>query len=57
MFGLGYVAAEDRLFCMDALRNAGRGRLSSFAGGANISQDEEQWELAPYTEADSPARR
>ena len=52
MFGLGYVAAEDRLFFMDALRNAGRGRLSSFAGGANITQDEEQWEVAPYTEAD-----
>ena len=52
MFGLGYVAAEDRLFFMDALRNAGRGALSSFAGGANITQDEEQWEVAPYTEAD-----
>ena len=25
MFGLGYVGAEDRLFVMDALRNAGRG--------------------------------
>ena len=52
MFGLGYVAAEDRLFFMDALRNAGRGRLSSFAGGANVAQDREQWEVAPYTEAD-----
>ena len=52
MFGLGYAAAEDRLFFMDALRNAGRGQLSSFAGGANASQDAEQWEVAPYTEAD-----
>ena len=52
MFGLGYAAAEDRLFFMDALRNAGRGRLSSFAGGANVAQDREQWEVAPYTEAD-----
>ena len=34
MFGLGYVGAEDRLFVMDALRNAGRAQLSSFAGGA-----------------------
>ena len=34
MFGLGYVAAEDRLFFMDALRHVGRGELSSFAGGA-----------------------
>ena len=47
MFGLGYAAAEDRLFFMDALRNAGRGQLSSFAGGANASQDAEQWEVAP----------
>ena len=54
MFGLGYVAAEDRLFFIDALRHAGRGRLSSFAGGAagNRAMDEEQWTLAPYTEAD-----
>src|SRR5829696_2330716 len=52
MFGLGYTAAEDRLFFMDALRNAGRGQLSSFAGGANTEQDAEQWEVAPYTEAD-----
>jgi acyl-homoserine lactone acylase PvdQ len=52
MFGLGYVAAEDRVFFMDALRHAGRGELSSFAGGANQAQDAEQWEVAPYTEAD-----
>ena len=52
MFGLGYAAAEDRLFFMDALRNAGRGKLSSFAGGANAAQDRDQWEVAPYTEAD-----
>lgn len=54
MFGLGYAAAEDRLFFMDALRHAGRGQLSSFAGGAagNREMDEEQWRLAPYTEAD-----
>ena len=54
MFGLGYVAAEDRLFFIDALRHVGRGRLSSFAGGTagNRKQDAEQWALAPYTEAD-----
>ncbi|MGI8631971.1 MAG: penicillin acylase family protein [Solirubrobacterales bacterium] len=54
MFGLGYIAAEDRLFLMDALRNAGRGQLSSFAGGAkgNRQFDREQWEVAPYSEAD-----
>ncbi|HEV2060051.1 MAG TPA: penicillin acylase family protein [Solirubrobacteraceae bacterium] len=54
MFGLGYVAAEDRLFLIDVLRHTGRGELSSFAGGApgNRRQDAEQWALAPYTEAD-----
>jgi acyl-homoserine lactone acylase PvdQ len=54
MFGLGYAAAEDRLFLMDVLRHAGRGQLSSFAGGAegNREQDRTQWEVAPYDEAD-----
>src|SRR3954451_8355167 len=54
MFGLGYVGAEDRLFTMDVLRHSGRGQLSSFAGGAkgNRQMDREQWEIAPYTEAD-----
>ena len=52
MFGLGYAGAEDRLFLMDVLRHAGRGELSGFAGGSNVAQDREQWELAPYTEAD-----
>ncbi|MFP5362844.1 MAG: penicillin acylase family protein [Thermoleophilia bacterium] len=54
MFGLGYVAAEDRLFMIDVLRHVGRGRLSSFAGGAagNRAQDAEQWATAPYTERD-----
>jgi acyl-homoserine lactone acylase PvdQ len=54
MFGLGYAAAQDRLFFIDVLRHAGRGQLSSFAGGApgNRAMDAEQWSLAPYTEAD-----
>ena len=52
MFGAGYAGAEDRLFFMDVLRHAGRGELSSFAGGANQAQDAEQWAVAPYTEAD-----
>ncbi len=54
MFGLGYVAAEDRLFLIDVLRHTGRGELSAFAGGAagNRRQDADQWSLAPYTEAD-----
>jgi len=54
MFGLGYVAAEDRLFFMDVLRHAGRGTLSAFAGGAagNREFDAEAWAAAPYTEAD-----
>jgi acyl-homoserine lactone acylase PvdQ len=54
MFGLGYAAAEDRLFFMDVLRHAGRAQLSAFAGGApgNREMDAGQWEIAPYTEAD-----
>jgi len=54
MFGLGYVAAEDRLFVMDVLRHAGRAQLSSFVGGSpgNRELDREQWRHAPYTEAD-----
>src|SRR3954466_14564267 len=52
MFGEGYVAAEDRLFMMDVLRNYGASTLSSFAGGANRETDEEQWQGAPYTDAD-----
>jgi acyl-homoserine lactone acylase PvdQ len=52
MFGEGYVAAEDRLFMMDVLRHYGASELSSFAGGANVSTDEEQWLGAPYTDAD-----
>ena len=51
-FGTGYAIAEDRLFFMDVLRNYGAGRLSSFAGGANVATDREQFEAAPYTEAD-----
>jgi acyl-homoserine lactone acylase PvdQ len=52
MFGLGYAGAEDRLFFMDVLRHAGRGELAGFAGGSNAAMDREQWEVAPYTEAD-----
>src|SRR5215211_2082535 len=54
MFGAGYVAAEDRLFFIDVLRHLGRAQLSSFAGGSqgNRDFDAEQWQLAPYTEAD-----
>jgi acyl-homoserine lactone acylase PvdQ len=52
MFGIGYVAAEDRLFFMDALRHAGRAELSDFAGGSNAAMDAEQWGVAPYTDAD-----
>jgi acyl-homoserine lactone acylase PvdQ len=54
MFGAGYAGAQDRLFLMDILRNTGRARLSSFAGGSagNREMDRTQWAIAPYTEAD-----
>lgn len=58
MFGAGYAAAENRLFLMDVLRNLGRGRLTSFAGGAESNRALEQslWRGAPYTEADKQAQ-
>src|SRR5919202_2292651 len=54
MFGLGYVAAEDRLFFIDVLRHLGRAQLTSFAGGApgNQAFDASEWAIAPYSEAD-----
>ena len=52
MFGIGYASAEDRLFFMDVLRHAGRGQLSSFAGGANRDMDRSVWADTPYTEED-----
>ena len=54
MFGAGYAGAEDRLFLMDILRHTGRAQLSSFIGGAssNRQMDRDQWQAAPYTEAD-----
>jgi acyl-homoserine lactone acylase PvdQ len=52
MFGIGYASAEDRLFFMDALRHSGRGKLSSFAGGANRDMDRSVWADTPYTEED-----
>jgi acyl-homoserine lactone acylase PvdQ len=51
-FGIGYAIAEDRLFFMDVLRHYGNAKLAEFAGGANVETDREQWEAAPYTEAD-----
>jgi acyl-homoserine lactone acylase PvdQ len=54
IFGTGYAAAEDRLFLIDALRNAGRAQLSSFAGGAEANReiDHNVWANQPYTEAE-----
>ncbi|GGZ92855.1 penicillin acylase family protein [Streptomyces echinoruber] len=57
-FGAGYAAAEDRLWLMDLFRHVGRGRLTSFAGGAAANQGLEQqfWRNAPYTEAELQAQ-
>jgi acyl-homoserine lactone acylase PvdQ len=54
MFGTGYAGAQDRLFLMDILRHTGRAQLSSFVGGSpsNRAMDRDQWQFAPYTEAD-----
>lgn len=58
MFGAGYAGAQDRLFTMDVLRHLGRGKLTSFAGGAPGNQALEQsvWRNSPYTEADLQAQ-
>jgi len=58
MFGAGYAGARDRLFLMDLLRHVGRGRLTSFAGGAAGNQALEQsvWRNSPYTEAELQAQ-
>src|SRR6201999_2319188 len=50
MFGIGYATAQDRLFFIYALRHSGQGDLASFAGGANVSMDEEVWADEPYTQ-------
>ncbi|MEA2123952.1 MAG: hypothetical protein QOI80_734 [Solirubrobacteraceae bacterium] len=55
-FGAGYAIAEDRLFFMDVLRHYGAGKLASFAGGANVETDLEQFSAAPYSDADVQAQ-
>lgn len=52
MFGAGYATAEDKLFLMDVLRRAGRGQVTSFAGGAPANRELEQqfFATSPYTE-------
>lgn len=54
-FALGYVAAEDRLFQMDAFRHAARGTLAAFVGAgnndANLKSDIET-RREGYTEAE-----
>ncbi|WP_406692488.1 penicillin acylase family protein [Saccharopolyspora sp. ID03-671] len=51
-FGAGFTTAEDKLFLMDALRHAGRGEVTPFAGGAPANRELEQsfFSVAPYTE-------
>src|SRR3954447_25902034 len=46
----GWVAAEDRLFMMDTLRNVGKGRLSEFLGPSpsNLAMDRGMYLLAGY---------
>jgi acyl-homoserine lactone acylase PvdQ len=52
MFGIGYATGEDRLFFIDVLRHAGQADLASFAGGANVSMDQQVWASEPYTHQD-----
>jgi acyl-homoserine lactone acylase PvdQ len=50
MFGAGYIAAEDRMFFIDALRHSGRAQLASFAGGSigNRRMDRSVYADTPY---------
>lgn len=52
LFGTGYASAHDRLFLMDVLRRAGRGKLSAFLGPADFSFDQDIALKAPYRESD-----
>ncbi|MEU5846893.1 penicillin acylase family protein [Saccharopolyspora shandongensis] len=51
-YGAGYATAEDKLFLMDAMRRAGRGEVTPFAGGAPANRQLEQqfFTVSPYTE-------
>ncbi|MEV6233319.1 penicillin acylase family protein [Saccharopolyspora shandongensis] len=51
-YGAGYATAEDKLFLMDAMRRAGRGEVTPFAGGAPANRQLEQqfFAVSPYTE-------
>lgn len=58
MFGAGYATAENKLFLMDVMRRAGRGQVTSFAGGAEGNRELEQgfFAASPYTEAELTAQ-
>ncbi len=51
-YGAGFATAEDKLFLMDAMRRAGRGEVTPFAGGAPANRQLEQqfFSVSPYTE-------
>lgn len=57
LFGAGYVTAEDRLFMIDVLRHAGRGRLTEFLGASddNMAMDCATYLSADYSEAELEA--
>ncbi len=52
--GLGYAMAKDRMFGMDLIRRAGRGRLTDFVGydDFNLDQDEGLYQFSGYDDAD-----
>ncbi|MFT4572119.1 MAG: acyl-homoserine lactone acylase PvdQ, partial [Candidatus Binatia bacterium] len=58
MYGIGFAMATDRLFSMDLLRHAGRGRLTEFVGfdAFNLDTDVGAYNFAGYDEADLEAQ-
>ncbi len=57
-YGAGYAGTEDRMFVMDALRNAGSGRYSELLGASkgNLQQDANLLRQADYTTAEANAQ-
>jgi acyl-homoserine lactone acylase PvdQ len=54
MYGIGLAMATDRLFSMDLIRHAGRGRVTEFIGydPFNLGTDIDAYNFAGYSEED-----
>ncbi|HEU0132575.1 MAG TPA: penicillin acylase family protein [Mycobacteriales bacterium] len=57
-YGAGYANIEDRMFLTDILRHTGAARMVEFVGPTpgNLAMDQEQLQIAPYTEEQAEAQ-